>query len=181
MSSLIEARNLVYYLVFLLRIAVYVCIPPSVSAWIISIYRLIPTVREHVRPEDALPCAGKCVRVDEPAYLGVIVPALEVVESHLLVEIVPPVADRVDVGHGTGGTEHLAPGVVGVFGHAGACGVHNADDITLEILAVEVLRLGAAGNVGEADDLTPGVTMWDRGQFSVPVFVGSEATDPPHI
>ena len=76
-----------------------------------------------------------------------------------MVEIVSPVADRVDLRHGASGTQHLAPGIVAVFCHTGAASIYDPDDVALEVLTVEVLRLGAAGNVGEADDLTPGVMM----------------------
>lgn len=45
----------------------------------------VPAISKHIRAEDTLSSAGKSIRVDEPADLGIIVPALEIVESRFCV------------------------------------------------------------------------------------------------
>ena len=88
---------------------------------------------------------------------------MEIVHLRFDVEVIAPVAYGVDGRHGAGGTEHLAPSVVAVFGYAVAAGIHDPDDVTLEVLAVEVLRLRVSGDVGEADDCTFGVMVEVQG------------------
>ena len=43
-------------------------------------YRIIPTVRKHIVPEEALPCAAVGVCVEEALDDGVIISALQIVE-----------------------------------------------------------------------------------------------------
>ena len=59
-----------------------------VAAWVSVDNRIIPAIREHVVTDDALPRRDKYVRVDETANLGVVVTALQVIQSQLLVESV---------------------------------------------------------------------------------------------
>ena len=63
---------------------------PSVylSGWIVSINRIIPTVRKHIVPQEALTGAGVAVRVEEAAKGGVVISALEVVEARLRIAVV---------------------------------------------------------------------------------------------
>ena len=53
------------------------------SACIDEIYRIIAAIGEHIAAEDALSGGGEAVRVEEAAEGGVVVSALEVVESRL--------------------------------------------------------------------------------------------------
>ena len=50
-----------------------------------SYNRIIPAIRIRVMPENALACGEEDIGGNEPADFGVIVPALEVVETCLLV------------------------------------------------------------------------------------------------
>ena len=65
------------------------------SARIYSIHRIVPAVREHVVANDALTGAGKLVRIDEAAGLGIVVTAVQVIQSQLLVK---PVTRRPKTG-----------------------------------------------------------------------------------
>ena len=58
------------------------------AGWILPIHRVIAAIREHVVADDALAGGDKLVRVDEAAGLGVVVAAVQVIQSQLLVESV---------------------------------------------------------------------------------------------
>ena len=122
----------------------------------------VPAIREHITPQDALAGACKRICVDEPSDLGIIVPALQVIQPRLGIVVVPPIPNGVDACHRARCIEDPAPGVVAVLRHRRAGAVHNADHITLEVLAVEVLRLGVPGDVGEADDCAFGVVVEEQ-------------------
>ena len=47
-----------------------------VSAWVRVYYRIVVAIREHVAADDALAGGDKCVCIDEPADLGVVVAGL---------------------------------------------------------------------------------------------------------
>ena len=54
------------------------------SAWIRPIHRVVIAIREHIAAEEALSGGGEAVCVDEAADLGVVITALQVIESQLL-------------------------------------------------------------------------------------------------
>ena len=54
---------------------------PSLSS---THHRIVVAIREHVAAEEALTGGGETVGVDEAADLGVVITALQVVESRLL-------------------------------------------------------------------------------------------------
>ena len=64
-------------------------------------------------------CGDESIRIEKSADLGVVVAALEVVESCLGVVDIAPVAEGVvgsqGAGHGTGGAEAVAPGILGIL------------------------------------------------------------------
>ena len=47
------------------------------------IYRVIPTIRKHIEPEEALAGAAVAVRVEETLDDGIVISALEVIEARL--------------------------------------------------------------------------------------------------
>ena len=57
-------------------------------------------------------CVG--VGVEKAADRGIIIPALQVVQTGLGIKVIAAVADGVDAGHRAAGAEQLAPGVVAV-------------------------------------------------------------------
>jgi hypothetical protein len=61
-----------------------VCIE-IISAGIYEVNRIASAVGEHVIAQNALTSGGECICVDESAYAGVVVTALEVIEVGLLV------------------------------------------------------------------------------------------------
>ena len=64
-------------------------------------------------------CGDESIRIEESADLGIIVSALEIVEAGFGVVDVAPVAQGVvgtqGAGHGTGGAEDVAPGILGIL------------------------------------------------------------------
>ena len=106
-------------------------------------YRVIPTVRKHIVPNNALPCGRIPIRIDKPAPLRVIIPALQIVQPRLRVVDIPAVAQGVLFAEGcchrTGGGQRVAPCVVGVSYDARAAGIDEAGHVALRVLDVEVL------------------------------------------
>ena len=62
---------------------------------IVAVYWIIPAVRKHVIPEEALTGAGVAVGVEEALDDGVIVSALEIIEAGLGVVVVSAVAQGI--------------------------------------------------------------------------------------
>ena len=83
-----------------------------------SDYRIIPTVRKHIVPNNALPCGRIPIRIDKPTPRRVIVPALQIVQPRFRVVDVSAVAQGVLCTEGSchraGGAQRVAPCVVGV-------------------------------------------------------------------
>ena len=107
-------------------------------------YRVIPTVRKHIVPNNALPCGRIPIRIDKPAPTRIIVPALQIVQPRFRVIDIPAVAQGVLFAEGggqrAGGTQRVAPCVVGVGHNARAAGIDEAGHVALCVLDVEVLR-----------------------------------------
>ena len=107
-------------------------------------YRVIPTVRKHIVPNNALPCGRIPIRIDKPAPPRVIIPALQIIQPRLGVVNITAVAKGIGCaegrGHGAGGGQRIAPCVVGVGHDARAAGVDKAGHVALRVLDVEVLR-----------------------------------------
>lgn len=145
-------------------------------------------------PEEALAGAGVGVRIDKPLQLGVIIPALEVIEAGVVVLVIAPVAEGVHEGDEVGARgignqsavgipdcRHLAPGVVLIGGNdlrAGAVGIplvkpHN---VALQVLRV-IVNVGERGlpAVPEADSHRAAVLVVLELQRPVPFAVGPEA------
>ena len=107
-------------------------------------YRVIPTVRKHIVPNNALPCGRIPIRIDKPTPPRVIVPALQIVQPRFRVVDIAAVAERVGCAEGccqrAGGGQRVAPCVVGV-GHdaRAACG-DETDHVALRVPDVEILR-----------------------------------------
>ena len=113
-------------------------------------------------PKEALTCAGKCIRIDEPANRGIIIPTLQVVEARIRIVPVAPVAEGVVGGHiggclgdgctaGVEDSNGLAPGVVLVGGHQRACTCSipevKGNHVPLQVLGKIVIRPGGASRV----------------------------------
>ena len=79
------------------------------------------------------------VRIKEPANLGIIVSALQVVQACFRIEIIPSVAEGVCVCHCACGGENVPPAVVGVGGYyCFCCRVGYCNNIPLQVTGVEV-------------------------------------------
>ena len=107
-------------------------------------YRVIPTVRKHIVPNNALPCGRIPIRIDKPTPPRVIVPALQIVQPRFRVVDVPAVAQRVLFAEGCSqracGGQQIAPCVVGVGHDARAACADEAGHVALRVLDVEILR-----------------------------------------
>ena len=82
------------------------------------------------------------IRIEESADLGVIVAALEIVEAGFGIVDIAPVAQGVvgsqGAGHGTGGAEDVAPGIISVGYDSCSGDVQDRRYITLEVGGVVV-------------------------------------------
>lgn len=67
----------------------------TTTATIAHIHRIIQAIRIRVMPENALAGGEEDIGGNEPADFGVIVPALEVVETCLLIIDIPTVTEGI--------------------------------------------------------------------------------------
>ena len=118
--------------------------------------RIVPAVRKHIVPQEALAGAGVAVGVEEAAKGGVVISGLQVVEARFPVEIITPVAQRIDLadqllqlraGAAAGEGDQIAVGIVVVLGNEDRGGVQNADHVALQVgHVIETLVRRAAGD-----------------------------------
>ena len=84
----------------------------------------------------------KCIRTDEPTKIGIVVPALQIIQPSFLVEYIPTIPERLDrtqrAGKRTSLTEHLAPSIVSIGYHFVANAVNQANDVTLQVIQVSI-------------------------------------------
>ena len=118
--------------------------------------RAIVTICEQVLIADKLRIKHP-IRINKPPDLGIIIPALQVIEPGLGVVVVAAVAQGVQIGdmrcgrdrgaaricHG----EELAPGVVGVIRHDRAAGIQERYHVTLQVQQVVVQGRGRRPSV----------------------------------
>ena len=107
-------------------------------------YRVIPTVRKHIVPNNALPCGRIRIRIDKSAPRRVIIPALQIIQPSFRVVDVPAVAQRVLFAEGArqraGGGQRIAPCVIGVGHDARAACADEAGHVALCVLDVKIFR-----------------------------------------
>ena len=93
-------------------------------------------------PQHALPGGQQHVSRDEPSGGGIVVAALQVVESGLPVIDIPAVAERLEESERTceraGGRHLLSPRIVRIFYHSIAACVNQLYNIALRIAEVVV-------------------------------------------
>ena len=108
-------------------------------------YRVIPTVRKHIVPNNALPCGRIPIRIDKPTPPRVIIPALQIVQPRLCVVDIPAVAEGVLCAEGcchrAGGGQRVAPCVVGIA---------RGDGSLRRFRQAVVLIVGIARGIGRA-------------------------------
>ena len=68
------------------------CFPkfPLISCRITKVHRISAAVGKHIIAEDALAGRNERIGIDEPAYFGIVITGLEVVERGLSVLVVTP-------------------------------------------------------------------------------------------
>ena len=109
------------------------------------VYRAVETIRKQVialhRPTYS---SYNTIRIDKPSGFGIIVTALEVVQSRFGIIEVPAIAEGVQltqcVGHGAGGGQRITPCVIGVRHHLRAAAVDQSGHVALRVLQIEVFR-----------------------------------------
>ena len=92
---------------------------PKLAAIILPVNRVITAVCKQVGIGEVAVDAkiGGIIRIDETAYLRIIITILEVVEACLGIVVVPPVADGVALGQGAGPVEEIARSRESRFSH----------------------------------------------------------------
>ena len=121
------------------------------------------------------------VRINKPANLRVIIPALEVVHLKFGVVVIAAVAEGVNVSQITSGGEELAPGVVGVGGDAGSVAVEDACNVALQVgqVVVGYRRCGGTGFVGEGVGIAALVV--EEFQLFAVVILGDQLAALPQV
>jgi hypothetical protein len=66
------------------------------AGYVLSNYRIVQAVGEHVIAEQALAGGGVCVGVDESAEAGIVITGLQVIQAGFLIVGVASVAERVE-------------------------------------------------------------------------------------
>ena len=61
-----------------------------------SVHRIVVAIREHIATDEALTGGDEAIRVDKPADLRIVIPALQIIESRLFVVVVAAVTNGVD-------------------------------------------------------------------------------------
>ena len=118
------------------------------------IHRVVQAIGKHIVSENALPCRYIPIRIDKPSHFGVIIPAVEVVQSRFGVVVISAVAQGVDRAEGGGGgavgAEQLTERTVGILDNAAAVRVQQGEHIAAEVAEV-IHRCAATGHaVGAA-------------------------------
>ena len=82
----------------------------------------------------------QAIRRDKSSDFGIVIAAVQVVESGFRIVVVPAVAERVDIQDFRADLrQKVTPGVVFVQPEQIPAGIVNSDDIALQVLAVEIL------------------------------------------
>ena len=106
-----------------------------------AIYRIDQTISIKIEPVNV--CRIKvfeAIRRDESADFGIVVAAVQVIEPGLRIVVVPAVTERVDIQDFRADLrQKITPSVIFVQPEQVPAGIIDADDIALQVLAVEVL------------------------------------------
>ena len=82
----------------------------------------------------------QAIRRDESARFGVVIAAVQVIESGFRIVVVPAIAERVDIQDFRADLrQKITPSVIFVQPEQVPAGIIDADDIALQVLAVEIL------------------------------------------
>ena len=127
-----------------------------ISIWVISHNRIIITIRIHIVTRQSRSGADITIRIQEPSPLGVIVPALQIVQPRVRIVVIPPIPERIERADNPllnrcrarlGGNRAVAPCVIGVRAYLGSVFRVDGDDVPLQVL-LEVIGVVLALSVG---------------------------------
>ena len=127
-----------------------------ISIWVISHNRIIITIRIHIVTRQSRSGADITIRIQEPSPLGVIVPALQIVQPRVRIVVIPPIPERIERADNPlltrcrarlGGNRAVAPSVIGVRAYLGSVFRVDGDDVPLQVL-LEVIGVVLALSVG---------------------------------
>ena len=90
------------------------------------------------------------IRIDKSAHRRVIIPAIEVIESRLLIVDISTIAQRVDVCQGAHSGDDFTIGIVVIACNNRAAGVYDVHYVTLEVGHVVVHRAVVLHGIGQA-------------------------------
>ena len=90
------------------------------------------------------------IRIDKSAHRRVIIPAIEVIESRLLIVDISTIAQRVDVCQGAHSGDDFTIGIVVIACNNRAAGVYDVHYVTLEVGDVIVHRTIVLHGIGQA-------------------------------
>ena len=119
-------------------------------------YRIIITIRIHIVTQQSRPCADIPIRIEKPSPLGVIVPALQIVQPRVRIVVIPPIPERIERADNPllnrcrarlGGNRAVAPCVIGVRAYLGSVFRVDGGDVPLQVL-LEVIGVVLALSVG---------------------------------
>ena len=122
-------------------------------------YGVIPTIGKHVIAEDALAGGGKGVGIEESACCGVVIAGLAVVQLGVGIVDVAAVAEGVldteGTCHGSGDTQNVTPGVVGVLNNGSTGGIQDGSHIALKVHheVVHLCFCRSSRDIGDFDRL----------------------------
>lgn len=89
-------------------------------------------------------CRSKFIRIDKSPHLQIVISAQEVVERGLSIVYIATVAqggmNTESICHAAGGSQDLAPSVVGILNNCRAAGIQNGSHIALNVGGIVVVR-----------------------------------------
>ena len=130
--------------------------PIQCSSRVIACNRVIITIRIHIVTQQSRPCADIPIRIEKPSPLGVIVPALQIVQPRVRIVVIPPIPERIERADNPllnrcrarlGGNRAVAPCVIGVRAYLGSVFRVDGGDVPLQVL-LEVIGVVLALSVG---------------------------------
>ena len=113
-----------------------------ITVWINITNRIIHTILKQIMTQQRAALTQQHIRVNEPTPLGIIVPALQIIQSGVEVEYISAVPERVVYAqracHAADLRQRRAPCIVLVFYYDIACAVKNRNDVPLQVVQIAV-------------------------------------------
>ena len=82
------------------------------ACWITINRCVVITIRKHISSNESLPCTLITVRINKSPVRRIIITRLQVIESGLIIIIVPTISERVDLSQSTGAGHDISPCII---------------------------------------------------------------------